>query len=141
MSGSFSPYSVERVDRLLPAMMDLKVVDLHEQITFISERFSEAADKIGVNVPSDFLKLALDAMRHLAGSGRSNVIYGLAKGMGTLREDGRDSVFPVKRVITGLVEYSVNFFNAGEAQNVRKLHYVCAWRYLSSTLGVLSKRL
>ena len=52
-------------------------------------------------------------------SGRSNFVYGLAKGLGTERQDGSDTVFPAKRVIAGLFEYSVNFFSGNAAQKVR----------------------
>ena len=83
--------------------------------------FSQAAESLGVYVPADFLQLSISAMKHLANGGHSNVLYGIAKGMGTVRTDNSDSVFPVKRVVTGLVEYCVNFFNAGDAQNVRTI--------------------
>jgi hypothetical protein len=51
-------------------------------------------------------------MLHLQASSRSNFLYGLAKGLGSQRQDGADSIFPTKQIIAGLVEYSINFFNA-----------------------------
>ena len=52
-------------------------------------------------------------MEQLQASGRSNMLYGLAVGLGTLkRKDGSDSLFPSKKVVAGLMEYSIDFFNA-----------------------------
>ena len=44
------------------------------------------------------------AMANLRHNARSNVLYNLAKGMGTPRADGSDSRFPVKRMPMGLIE-------------------------------------
>lgn len=49
-------------------------------------------------------------MQQLSTAGRTNFLYTLAKGLGTRRSDGEDSVFPVKQLIAGLFEYSANFF-------------------------------
>ena len=35
-----------------------------------------------------------------------NVLYNLAKGMGTLRDDKEDSRFPIKHMPISLVEYA-----------------------------------
>ena len=47
-----------------------------------------------------------------------NVLYNLAKGLGTPRLDGSDSRFPAKRMPMGLVEYATNFFVADKMQQV-----------------------
>ena len=122
---SFSPIPVQSVDRLLQPMRNLEIIDPEQQVTFLGELFSKAAERVGVDVPRDFLPLSLNAMRHLVDSGRSNVVYDLCQGLGTFREDGSDSVFPAKRLICGLVEYSAKFFNAGEAQNVSCVKLKC----------------
>ncbi len=83
---------------------------------FKTAQNAESALQVGVEVDAHFISLSLYAMKHLTSCGRSNVDYGLSKGLGSMQQDGKDSVFPAKRVITGLVEYSVNFFNAGDAQ-------------------------
>ena len=49
-------------------------------------------------------------MQQLSATGRTNFLYTLAKGLGTRRADGEDSVFPAKQLIAGLFEYSANFF-------------------------------
>ena len=65
---------------------------------------------LGITVPEDFLILAAKAMSQLKKNKRSNIIYNLAKGLGTPRLHGNDSMFPTKRMPMGLVEYVINFF-------------------------------
>ena len=71
--------------------------------------------------PDDFLKLALLAMEHLKSCGRSNVIYNLAKALGTMRDDQTDSLLPAKGMPMGLVEHCVNFCCCAHSDQV----YVC----------------
>ena len=74
-----------------------------------------------VTPPDDFLKFALLAMEHLKSCGRSNVLYNLAKALGTMRDDQTDSLLPVKRMPMGLIEHCVNFFCCSHSEQV----YVC----------------
>ena len=62
------------------------------------------------NIPEDFLLLTVETMKHLQASGRSNVLYKLAKGLGTVRPDGSDSLFPAKQMPMGLIEYNELFY-------------------------------
>ena len=82
-----------------------------------------------ISVPDDFLVLAANAMVHLRHSGRSNVLYQLAKGLGTMRADESDSRFPAKWMPMGLVEYAADFFAADSLQSVRKVcsnsNFIC----------------
>jgi len=66
----------------------------------------------------NFIEFAVNGMEHLQACGRSNVIYSLAKSLGTKRLDGSDSLLPAKRMPMGLIEYCVNFFNASSRQQV-----------------------
>ena len=84
-------------------------------------------DKLGVlsalltdvaSFPPDYLFLAAKAADHLRESGRSNVIYSLAKALGTMRPDGSDSLLPAKTMPMGLIEYAANFFCATSVQKV-----------------------
>ena len=50
-----------------------------------------------VAVPDDFLVLTLSAMEHLKACARSNVVYNLAKVLGTKREDNSDTLLSVCR--------------------------------------------
>ena len=49
-------------------------------------------------------------MKRLSDVGKSNIIYGLCKGLGTMRLDGSDSLFPTTRMPMGLLHYMVEFF-------------------------------
>ena len=59
-------------------------------------------------------------MAQLKRSERTNVLYKLAKGIGTPREDGSDSRLPTRRMPMGLVEHIANFFVAEEMCKVRR---------------------
>lgn len=69
-------------------------------------------------VPCDFLGLVVHGMKHLHIKGRSNVLYYLAKAIGTMRSDGSDSLLPATRMPMGLIEYSVKFYTASSIQQV-----------------------
>ena len=66
----------------------------------------------------DFIPLSLTAMEHLKSCGRSNVVYGLVKCLGTMRSDGSDSLLPAKRMPLGLIEHCVDFFSNPSSQMV-----------------------
>ena len=73
--------------------------------------FQNICKEIGLDVPNNFLKLSASAMINLRENNRENTVYNLVLGIGTMREDGSDSCFPVKRMPMGLVEYAVSFFS------------------------------
>ena len=85
-----------------PRLLDL--ISLKFRVTQYARR------EYDVKVEEDFLSLAAKAMAQLRFSDRSNALYNLAKGWGTLRKDMSDSRFPIKRMPMGLVEYAANFF-------------------------------
>ena len=72
----------------------------------------------GVSVPSDYLEYSIKAMKHLKESGRTNVLYLLARSLATPRRDGTDSKFPTTRMPMGLLEHLVCVFDAEFLQNV-----------------------
>ena len=63
-------------------------------------------------------------MEHMQKSGRSNLFYQFAKGFGTLRPDGSDSVLPALRMPTGLIEYCSIFYSTVGTQQVHTI-YTC----------------
>ena len=71
-----------------------------------------------VEVCDDFLEVASSAMARLKAGNRSNVVYNLAKGIGTSRKDEAESQFPVGKMPMGLVEYTANFFVAEDSNSV-----------------------
>lgn len=90
----------------------LEKIPADQQLQVVSTIFHQLAESdYGVQIGSDFLPLVLRASKHLHDCGRSNILYGLATAIGTLRIDGSDSRLPAKRMPMGLLEYTVNFFN------------------------------
>ena len=70
-----------------------------------------------LNDSSDFLKNAACAMLRLSDGGCTNVLYNLAKGIGTMWPDQSDSGFPIKQMPLGLLEYIALFL----------LLTICSW--------------
>ena len=90
-----------------------------DNIEYLSAVFSQLCEKeLGVQIPKDFLVFASSAMLRLAMQNRSNILYNLAKGIGTMRKDGSDSRFPTQRMPIGLVEYTASFFVADDLNQV-----------------------
>lgn len=71
-----------------------------------------------VTISCEFVQQLVAAMEHLKQSGRANVFTLLAKGIGTMRTNGSDSKFPVKRMPFGMVEYISKFFASDTLQQV-----------------------
>ncbi len=79
----------------------------------VSQQFTQLARQIyNINVPSDYLRLSAQAFYHLKKQQRSNVLHNLAKGLGTVRKDGSDCLFPMKRMPMGLLKHMASFFTA-----------------------------
>jgi len=90
-----------------------------QQLLVLSNLFCELlSNKYSVKVPSDFLKVAAEVMKHLHNCNRSYVIYLMARALGTARDDQSDSLLPAKRMPMGLIEHTVNFFNAEHVNEV-----------------------
>ena len=71
-----------------------------------------------VSVPGDFLTYTAKAMMNLKSSGRTNVLYNLAKGIGSLRADDTTSRFPTDRMPMGLIEYIASFYVCDDVNQV-----------------------
>ena len=75
----------------------------------LSTLFSELVKASNApDIPLDFLTLAVAGMKNLQVAGRSNVIYLLAKAVGTRRADNADTLLPVRRMPMGLIEYTTS---------------------------------
>ena len=70
--------------------------------------------------PSDFIHLGIQGMDRLHKADRMNVIYLIAKALGTARPDGSDSLLPTSRMPMGLIEHIANFFTATSVQQVQQ---------------------
>lgn len=101
----------------------LNLVPRESRLPLLSEVFSAyMLTMFKLSVPNDFLHLAASAMLQLSNNGRTNVLYNLAKGMGTLRQDKEDSRFPIKCMPMGLVEYTAQFFAFDSLQQVKRTY-------------------
>ena len=61
----------------------------------------------------DFLEMSASAMVKLKAGNRSNVVYNLAKGVGTNHSDESESRFPVARMSMGTCEVHHQFLCSG----------------------------
>ncbi len=97
----------------------LTKLDPAKQMQIISELFSLLVGQSLIPVPPpDFLELVILGMKRLHSNGRSNVIYLLAKAIGTMRPQGTDSLLPISRMPMGLLDYVVNFYTASSINKV-----------------------
>jgi len=76
-------------------------------------------------VPDDFLSCAAEAMVKLKSSECSNVLYNLAKGIGTPRADNSNSRFPIDCMPMGSVEYTASFYASNDLQKVFCIRAIC----------------
>ena len=104
-TSSTESINVVTVDTLSEMLDKVVLLDVDQTLQLLSEIFSAYCSKFGLEVPIDFIRYSAQGMQH---AGRTNFLYNLAKGLGTMRSDGED---PTKQLVTGLFEYTVNFFN------------------------------
>ena len=99
-------------------------MDPVEQLNLLSDVFTLYLQQhTHIQVPpSDFIHLAIQGMERLHKAGWKNVIYLMAKALGTACPDSSDSLLPTSRMPMGLVEHIVNFFTATSLQQVGQ-HY------------------
>ncbi len=84
------------------------------------ETFSRyCLEKFRLVVPITFLVYVARAIHRLTYSHRSNVFYSLAMGIGTMKDDKRESLFPVNRMPMWLLEFMANFFIADDSRAVK----------------------
>lgn len=89
-------------------------------MSLLSQFFSHhCAVSHNLEVPNDYLRLSVCAMKNLEAHGKPNVLYQLTKELGTLCADSSDTHFPITRMPFGMLEYMVTFFNSTPGSNVR----------------------
>lgn len=130
LSGShevcYSPKSITVVDTMETLLGRFHKLSAEEQLSLMSEVFcSHASTHYQMNLPHDFLTLSLNGMKHLNEMKRMNVLYELAKGLGVMRPDGTDSLFPTLRMPMGMLQFMVGFFNASPGGNVSNHYNFC----------------
>ena len=133
----YSPKSITVVDTIETLLGQFNKLLAEEQLSLMSEMFcSHASIHCQMNLPEDFLTLSLKGMKHLSETKRMNVLYELAKGLGIMRPDWTDSLFPTSRMPMGMLQFMVGFFNASPGRNV-STHYSSV--HLSLTVQIIYK--
>ena len=74
-----------------------------DDIAIFSKLVADCMIKKGFSLPEDYILYSCKAMTQLSLSGRSNILYNLAKAIGTIRSDDIDSHFPCNRMPMGLL--------------------------------------
>ena len=127
---AYSPVSIQHITPSLPSsasitaedsLMDrFRLLSPEDQTTFLGETVSlVASEQFQIELPKQFIQLALCGMQNLEAAKRSNVIYGLCKGLAKFRENNpSETLFPTSRMPMGLLEFMVEFFAGDFAHNV-----------------------
>lgn len=82
-SSSADSITLKPVDSLQDIFPRVRNMSVEDQMSFVSDVFNLIAEQRQVFVPLDYLRLSLEEMKQLQRSGRSNLLYGLARGLGT----------------------------------------------------------
>ena len=81
--------------------------------------FSIACKTHGITaVPQHYIYNSLCAMQYLQSSNKSNILESTARVFGNMREDKSDTIFPMKRMPFGLLEYCINFYSSKSCSEV-----------------------
>ena len=91
-TGAFQPLHSEQCQTQLSLPPS---IDDDDELLVLSKLFSELMMREKISIPDNYLLYSAKAMVQLSKHGRSNVLYNLAKGIGTFRQDGSDSCFHV----------------------------------------------
>lgn len=119
-TGSQTEHCTTVVNEILSL---LKSMSEAEQLNTVDELLSATVKMLHINIdlPKDFVSKAVAGMQHLQKCQRYNIIYGIAKGFGTMRPDGSDSVIPARRMPTGMLEYTAKFFVSPSLSRVSEI--------------------
>ena len=95
------------------------------QSLFYQYMFLEFNEDLQPCVPSDFIALCSKGISVLHQNEKDNIIYYLAKGLGTPREDGTGPRLPIDRMPFGLLSYNIRYFALDKVNNITSdPHYV-----------------
>jgi hypothetical protein len=92
--------------------------------------FEEMMLRESIPMPGrDFIPLSLRAMRRLAQSNKSNVVYKLAKVIAIERPDSSEPLLPMDRMPWGLLQYQIDFFACSHINQVTKYKYKYKYKF------------
>ena len=125
----------EQRDRfIIEAISDLK---LPEQFSLVDKIFNSMAEDQGTFQCNDFVSKSLIAMRHLQRNNKCNIMYGLAKDLGTFRSNG-ESLLNVHKMPFGLLAYNIMFFSAEHVYQVWSTIKLCSYSLIVKSYDILN---
>ena len=75
-----------------------------EQIALVNELLvSHASIHYNLVLPTNYLQLSLRAMKHLGSVGRCNILFDLAKGLGTMHQNVLDFIVSHNKDANGFI--------------------------------------
>ena len=77
-------------------------------------------------IPVDFLENRYKGINVLYHNGKENIIYCLAKGLGTPRRDASGPRLPIDRMSFGLLNYNILYFALDKINNILSDSLLCA---------------
>ena len=109
------------VAKLLELMstMTSKFISALMQTLFWQYMSALYGDEIKKFVPSDFVDLCCKGIHVLNKNGKDNILYYLAKGLGTPRADESGPSLPIDRMPFGLLSYNIRYFALDAVNKVK----------------------
>ena len=116
--------SIAKVIKLLVSMSSRMRQDLLQNL-FYQYMFLDFDHDFQPFIPSDFIDLCCKGINVLHQNGKENIVYYLAKGLGTPRRDGTGPRLPIDRMPFGLLSYNIRYFALDKINNISSdPHYV-----------------
>ena len=109
------------VDRFKSLSESFETLSVSNQLELLTDLLKRHVLNHNLHIPDDFLELTVKAMVNLEAKAKVNVIYELAKGLGTSRPNSKESLFPVSRMPFGLLQYIASFFTSSSVDKVCQL--------------------
>ena len=118
--------TIAKVVRLLMVMSSRTRRDLLQNL-FWQYMSLELGSDLREFVPSDFIELCCKGINTLNLNGKENIIYYLAKGLGTPRQDGSGPRLPIDRMPFGLLSYNIRYFAMETVNNISADSHYLQW--------------
>ena len=83
--SSTASINVVTIDTEEDHLNRIVLLEPDQHLKMVSEMFSAYCSKLEVTVPDDFIEYSVRGMQQLNVAGRTNFLYALAKGLGTMR--------------------------------------------------------
>ncbi len=103
----------------------MQKMDLNDAEEVANMAFYQLALKKDISsYPSNFAEIASNAMVILQEHNKPNIVYNLAKCLGTYRPGTTATIMPINRMPFGLLEYQIQFFSCTNTSQVAVAQFV-----------------